>query len=114
MPLDEGSLGGKMTLDTKFPESDWRSKYFGPENLSQTIPRVEKLKGALPKSMSLPEMALRFILSNSVVSTTIVGMRDTDHVRQNIAMSDAGALDAELLQKLKSHRWDRKPKAWSD
>jgi aryl-alcohol dehydrogenase-like predicted oxidoreductase len=114
VPLDEGSLGGKMTLDTKFPESDWRSKYFGPENLSQTIPRVEKLKGVLPKSMSLPEIALRFILSNPVVSTTIVGMRNADHVRQNIAMSDAGALDTELLRKLKSHRWDRKPKAWSD
>src|SRR6266702_2819138 len=24
VPLDEGSLGGKLTLDTKFPEGDWR------------------------------------------------------------------------------------------
>ncbi|MCU1296238.1 MAG: aldo/keto reductase [Acidobacteriaceae bacterium] len=114
VPLDEGSLGGKMTRDTRFPESDWRSKYFGSENLSQTISRVEKLKGALPNSMSLPEMALRFVLSSPVVSTTIVGMRDTDHVRQNIAMSDAGSLDAKLLQQLKNHRWDRKPEPWSD
>jgi aryl-alcohol dehydrogenase-like predicted oxidoreductase len=114
VPLDEGSLGGKMTRDTRFPESDWRSKYFGPGNLSQTISRVEKLKEALPNSMSLPEMALRFVLSNPVVSTTIVGMRDSDHVRQNIAMSDAGSLDAKLLQKLKNHRWDREPQPWSD
>jgi aryl-alcohol dehydrogenase-like predicted oxidoreductase len=114
VPLDEGSLGGKMTLETRFPEDDWRSKYFGPENLSATIPRVEKLKHVLPKSMSLPEMALRFILSNPVVSTTIVGMRDMGHVRQNIAMSDAGTLDSGLLQQLKSHRWDRKPRPWSD
>ncbi len=38
VPLDEGSLGGKMTLETKFPESDWRSKYFGPENLAKRSP----------------------------------------------------------------------------
>ncbi len=114
VPLDEGSLGGKMTAQTRFPESDWRAKYFGPENLSATLPRVDALKRLAPSGMALPEMALRFILANPVVSTTIVGMRKPEHVRQNIAMSDAGALDADLLGKLKGHRWDRKPKRWSD
>jgi len=114
VPLDEGSLGGKMTPETKFPESDWRSKYFGPENLAKTLPRVEKLEGALPGSTSLPEVALRFVLSDPVVSTTIVGMRKLDHVRQNIALSDAGPLDPTLLKALKAHRWDRTPQRWSD
>jgi aryl-alcohol dehydrogenase-like predicted oxidoreductase len=59
-------------------------------------------------------MALRFILSNPSVSTTIVGMRKPHHVKQNIAASDAGLLDASLLAALKLHRWDRKPKRWSD
>ena len=114
VPLDEGSLGGKMTLETRFPESDWRSRYFGPENLSQTIPRVEKLKELVPQGMTLPEMAIRFILADPTVSTTIVGMRKLDHVRQNLALSDALPLDDTLLAKLKEHRWDRKPKRWSD
>jgi aryl-alcohol dehydrogenase-like predicted oxidoreductase len=114
VPLDEGSLGGKMTLETKFPENDWRAKYFGPENLKKTLARVDKLKAALPASLSLPEAALRFILSNPVVSTTIIGMRKLDHVRQNIAMSDAGPLDAALLKALQAHRWDRTPQRWSD
>jgi aryl-alcohol dehydrogenase-like predicted oxidoreductase len=114
VPLDEGSLGGKMTAETRFPKDDWRAMYFGPENLGPTLQRVEKLKAIVPPSMSLPEMALRFILSNPVVSTIIVGMRKLDHVRQNIAMSDAGPLDAALLGKLKAHRWDRKPKPWAD
>src|SRR2546426_8773878 len=52
VPLDEGSLGGKMTLQTKFPADDWRSRYFGSENLSNTIPRVEELKAILPPEMS--------------------------------------------------------------
>jgi aryl-alcohol dehydrogenase-like predicted oxidoreductase len=64
--------------------------------------------------MSLAEMALRFILSNPVVSTTIIGMRKPEHVKQNMALSDAGPLDAALLQKLKSHRWDRIWQPWAD
>jgi aryl-alcohol dehydrogenase-like predicted oxidoreductase len=114
VPFDEGSLGGKMTLETRFPKDDWRSLYFGPENLANTIQRVEKLKKIVPVGMTLPEMALRFILSHAAVGTTIAGMRKAEHVRQNIAVSDAGPLDKTLLDELKKHRWDRKPAHWSD
>ena len=114
VPFDEGSLGGKMTLETRFPADDWRTGYFGPENLPPTIERVEKLKRILPQGMSLPEMALRFIVSHPAVSTTIAGMRKPEHVRQNIATSDAGPLDKNLLAELKKHRWDRTPTRWSD
>jgi aryl-alcohol dehydrogenase-like predicted oxidoreductase len=114
VPFDEGSLGGKMTLDTRFPESDWRARYFGEENLKNTIPRVEKLKQAVPTGMTLPELALRFILANPIVSTTIPGMRKAEHVRGNIATSDAPTLSPDVLATLKQHRWDRKPRHWSD
>ena len=112
--LDEGSLGGRMTKDTTFPKSDWRSGYFNPQNLANTLERVDKLKQILPAGMSLPEMALRFVLSHPAVSTTIIGMRKLDHVRENIALSDKGPLSPQLLQELKRHRWDRKPAPWSD
>lgn len=114
VPLDEGSLGGKMTRETAFPASDWRSKYFGAANLAKTLERVDELKKILRSGMSLPEMSIRFILSNPVVSTTIVGMRKSSHVKENIAASDAGALDPALLAALKKHRWDRTPQRWSD
>ncbi len=114
VPLDEGSLGGKLTRETRFPEKDWRAHYFNTENLNATLDRVDKLKTILPQGMSLPEMALRFIVSHPDVSTTIVGMRKPEHVRENMAASDAGALDAGLLAALKHHRWDRKPRPWSD
>jgi aryl-alcohol dehydrogenase-like predicted oxidoreductase len=112
--LDEGSLGGKLTKDTKFPASDWRTRYFNPENLANTLERVDKLKQILPRGMSLPQMALRFVLSHPAVSTTIVGMRKLEHVRENIALSDQGPLPSDLLRELKRHRWDRKPAPWSD
>jgi aryl-alcohol dehydrogenase-like predicted oxidoreductase len=114
VPLDEGSLGGKMTADTKFPPNDWRAKYFGPENLPKTLSHVEKLRAVVPDLMTMPEMALRFILSHPAVSTTIVGMREPDHVRKNIAASDAGPLDSQVLQTLKAHRWERTAQRWSD
>ena len=114
VPLDEGSLGGKMTPETRFPKEDWRAMYFGPKNLPPTLERVERLKAVLPSSLTLPQMALRFILSHPAVSTVIVGMRKLEHVRQNVAMSDAGPLDAALLRTLKAHRWDRKPQPWAD
>lgn len=113
VPLDEGSLGGKLTKETTFPPGDWRATYFNAENLKATLLRIERLKAILPAGMTLPEMALRFILSNPVVSTTIAGMRKPEHVRLNLRASDAGPLDAELLNKLKEHRWDRRPQKWS-
>lgn len=114
VPLDEGSLGGKLTVQTKFPDDDWRAKYFGPENLKNTVDRVEKLKAVIPAGMSLSEMALRFILSEPAVSTTIVGMRKPEHVQGNIATSDSGPLDSDLIAELRKHRWDRQPRPWSD
>ena len=114
VPLDEGSLGGKMTLATRFPKDDWRSGYFGPENLEKTVKRVDRLKSILPAGMTLPEMSLRFILSHRAVSTIIAGMRKPGHVKENIATSDAGALDKSLLAELRKHRWDRTPQPWSD
>jgi aryl-alcohol dehydrogenase-like predicted oxidoreductase len=114
VPLDEGSLGGKMTLDTRFPDGDWRARYFSSENLKPTIERVERLKKILPDVMSLPELALRFVLSNPTVSTTIVGMRSPEHVLANTSYSDKGPLPADLAAEVRKHRWDRKPATWSD
>lgn len=113
VPLDEGSLGGNLTLETKFPAGDWRATYFGPENLRATVERVEKLKETLPPGMTVAELAFRFILSNPDVSTTIAGMRKPEHVRQNLSYSDAGPLPKDLLNRLREHRWDRRPKPWA-
>ena len=73
-----------------------------------------KIKSGIPERLTLPQMALRYILSHPAVSTIIVGMRKPEHVKQNIASSDAGSLDPHLLRKLKHHRWDRKAESWAD
>ena len=114
VPLDEGGLSGKLRKDTKFPDDDWRAHYFGPENLGPTVERAEALKKLLPKGMSLPELAMRFSISPPAVSTSIPGMRKLGHVKEDIAISDGQKLPADLMAKLRAHRWDRKVAPWSD
>jgi aryl-alcohol dehydrogenase-like predicted oxidoreductase len=113
VPFDEGTLTGTLTKESSWPEGDWRNTYFVPENLIPSVERAEALKPIVPEGMSMPEMALRFILSNQGVSTIIPGMRKTSHVDANIATSDAGPLPDDLLGQLRKHRWDRKPTSWS-
>ncbi len=114
VPFDEGTLTGKMTKETTFPEGDWRKGYFSPENLIPSVDRADALKPLIPAGSTMAEMALRFILSNPAVSTIIPGMRKIKNVENNIAASDCGALDEALLGKLRTHRWVRKPAPWSD
>lgn len=113
VPFDEGTLTGTMTKETTFPAGDWRGTYFVPENLNASIEHADALKDLVPKEMNLPEMALRFILSNPDVATTIPGMRKLRNVEANMRASDGKGLSPELLKALKSHRWDREPTQWS-
>lgn len=113
VPFDEGTLTGTMTKETTFPKNDWRATYFVPENLNSSVEHADALKPLVPQRMTLPEMALRFILSNPDVSVTIPGMRKINHVASNMNCGDGNTLNNALLQELKKHRWDRKVTEWS-
>ncbi|GAB3930600.1 aldo/keto reductase [Larkinella terrae] len=113
VPFDEGTLTGTLTKETTFPADDWRSTYFVPENLHSSIDHADALKPLIPAGMTLPEMALRFILENPDVATTIPGMRKLRNVEANMAASDGNGLSNDLLRELKGHRWDRTPTEWS-
>ena len=109
VPFDEGSLTGTLTRDTRFPDGDWRGTYFTPQNLDATLTRVERLLPLVPADSSLPDLALRFILSSPDVTTVIPGMRKARHVDANLGASARGPLDASLVAALRAHRWDRVP-----
>jgi aryl-alcohol dehydrogenase-like predicted oxidoreductase len=107
VPFDEGSLTGTLTLDSRWPEGDWRNLYFRPERLPETLARVEKLLPLVPEGDSLPDLALRFILHHPAVSTTIPGMRKPAHVAANLGAGDAPPLPDATIRALRSHRWER-------
>ena len=107
VPFDEGSLTDTLTADSTWPAGDFRNLYFHRENLEATLPRVARLRPAVPAGMSMPQLALRHILQHPAVSTVIPGMRRVGHVEDNIAVSDGRRLPAALMDELKSHRWER-------
>jgi aryl-alcohol dehydrogenase-like predicted oxidoreductase len=107
VPFDEGSLTGTMTVNDTWPRGDWRNLYFTPENLRQTLARVERVKADLPAGMDLPDLALRFTLHHPAVTTVIPGMRTVRHVEKNLAVADGNPFPASLLAAMKGHRWDR-------
>jgi aryl-alcohol dehydrogenase-like predicted oxidoreductase len=110
VPFDEGSLTGTLTADSRWPDGDWRNIYFAPRHIAETLPRVEAVRRHADEAgISLPELALRFILSNPIVTTTIPGMRRVRHVDANLAVSDGVPLPPELHARLGRHRWDRVP-----
>ncbi|HEY8919751.1 MAG TPA: aldo/keto reductase [Chitinophaga sp.] len=113
VPFDEGTLTGTFTKQTTFPIGDWRSSYFVPENLNSSVEHADALKPLIPAGMTMAEMALRFIVSNPDVATTIPGMRKIKNVESNMGASDGNGLPDKLLNQLKSHRWDREPTGWS-
>jgi aryl-alcohol dehydrogenase-like predicted oxidoreductase len=120
VPFDEGTLTGTLTKKSTWPEGDWRNTYFVPENLIPSVERADAVKKTLEDwnrehstNITMPELALRFILDNEDVSTIIPGMRKLRHVESNIEASDAGPLPAELQEKMRAFRWVRKPAPWS-
>jgi len=113
VPFDEGTLTGTLALDSRWPEGDWRNTYFVEENLKASVAHAEALRPLIPGGMTMPEVALRFILNNPTVSTIIPGMRKVKHVEANGAACNSGPLGGDLFTQLRAHRWDRRPTPWS-
>ncbi len=108
VPFDEGGLLGTITPETKFEPSDFRANYFRGARKKQVQERNDRLRLLLgDEAQTLPELALRFILSHPAVSTVIPGMRTSRNVEANCSVSDGRPLSKELLGKLSEHGWQR-------
>jgi aryl-alcohol dehydrogenase-like predicted oxidoreductase len=107
VPFDEGTLTGNLKLDSSWPQGDFRNLYFAGEKLKDSVEHAERLRPEIPVGMTMPELALRFILANPDVATIIPGMRKSANVDANLGVSDGAPLGAERMQRLRRHRWDR-------
>ena len=106
VPLASGLLTGKLRPDTVFPRDDVRQNFLTPKRLEEAIPRVDEARSIIGgASPSLAEGALRFVLANDAVSTTIPGGRTVHQVELNSGASD-GTLPAEVVDKLRSRLGD--------
>jgi aryl-alcohol dehydrogenase-like predicted oxidoreductase len=109
VPFDEGSLAGRVTRDTQFARGDFRDWYFRGDRKLQVEERVEALMRDLDLETpeALPEIALRFCLTQTAVSTVIPGMRTSSTVERNAGVSGKGPLPAGTLEVLRRHVWAR-------
>jgi aryl-alcohol dehydrogenase-like predicted oxidoreductase len=106
--LDEGGLTGTVTPESRFDPQDFRSNYFRGNRKQEVYERVQNIVSDLGVTVDeLPEIALRYVLSNPVVSTVIPGMRTLRNVERNTAVGDGRGLPPDQVQKLRKHRWVR-------
>lgn len=118
VPFDEGGLTGAIHRGVTFPPRDFRNYYFAGNRKRHVWTRVRRLVADAGITLDqLPDLALRFCLSQAAVSTVIPGMRTAAHVHANVAASDHGALSKDLVDRLHKHRWVRNfyapPQSWA-
>ena len=109
--LAYGLLTGTFTPDVDFGSDDWRARadkmgsiklfdtLFGPEFFPRNLRVVDELKGLAARSgRSLPQLALRWGLSNPVVSTALVGCRTVAEVEDNVGALGWSIAEADVRE----------------
>ena len=91
-PLAHGLLTGTFTAETAFGSNDWRSRgiifgqaLFTPENLPKNVEVVDRLKRfAAKRGITLPRLALAWVLSNPQVAVALSGTRRPAEIEENV------------------------------
>ncbi len=101
-PLCFGFLTGQYTETTEFDSRDHRMTRSAEQRALWV--KASRLFGEVladNETASVTQQALRFCLSYPEVSTTIPGMLEPAHVRENTAASDLGPLSQDKLRRLR-------------
>lgn len=108
VPFDEGALTGNINHNTDFPSGDFRNNFFRGTRKIDVEERVEKIWDDVKDEVdSQAEAALRFTISFEHVTSVIPGMRNEKNLNANIESIERGALPAQLLERLKIHKWNK-------
>jgi aryl-alcohol dehydrogenase-like predicted oxidoreductase len=109
VPFDEGSLTGRVNEYTKFPDGDFRNSYFRGDRKKQVADRVNAIvrELSLIDAHYLPELAIRFCITDPAVATVIPGMRTVPNVEANVMASGQGPLPPYVKDILSHHAWPR-------
>ncbi len=92
-PLQQGALARKYAEAVADPRVYWLS----PARREQ----LRKLYALVDEcGMTLPELALRFVISNPDVDTVLMGARSAEEVEHNVAAVERGPLPKALLKRL--------------
>ncbi len=109
--LAYGMLTGTFNEEMTFDKGDWRAKrgqllninlfqhLFGPDHFLKNLRAVEELKAMAKRyGKSLPQFALRWTLSNPIVSTALVGCRSPKEVDDNFGAIGWSISDEDMKE----------------
>jgi aryl-alcohol dehydrogenase-like predicted oxidoreductase len=101
-PLMHGLLAGRWAEYRSFPRTDHRRDRWSAQALRARIRQIDKLRFLVHGDItSLGEAAIRYVLENSLVTTTTVGARTPAQVESAVkASGDAPYLPDEDLVKI--------------
>jgi myo-inositol catabolism protein IolS len=95
-PLATGKLSGKYTKDSRFDSEDIRSRWLegdNRKNFERDIEAVERLKSvAAQLGITLPQLAIRFVLTHEAVSIAIPGAKNRSQLEANVAAGNLSPL----------------------
>jgi aryl-alcohol dehydrogenase-like predicted oxidoreductase len=97
-PLAGGFLGGKFGRDQKSPSGTRRSGFnFPPVDETRGYAVLDVLgEVARELEISVPRLALAWLLHQSVTTSVIVGARNDDQLRDNLAATEVKISPAQL------------------
>ena len=98
-PLAFGLLGGQYKKDFRLSSGDWRNSVplFQEEHFLHTLDKVEELKNiAGQKEISLPNLALAWLLAQDGVDAVIPGGKRAEQIDANLGASDIVLTKEEL------------------
>lgn len=112
VPLASGLLTGKMNRTTSFSQDDHRSfnrqgqafdrgETFSGVDFEKGLTAVEALRPLVPSHATMAQLALRWILMNENVSSTIPGAKRPSQLEDNIHAADLPPLNAETMKKIR-------------
>lgn len=98
--LTSGLLSGKYTYDTTFAENDWRSRNKAHTvDLKSNVDRAERLKVIASRfGITLPQLAVAYILMHPAITSAIVGVRKPDHLHGVLPAVDVRLDEATLTE----------------
>jgi aryl-alcohol dehydrogenase-like predicted oxidoreductase len=112
LPLASGLLSGKFTHETTFANTDHRNYNADGQrfNVGETfagipfpigVDLVNALRAFVPETLTLSQMALRWILDQEAVSSIIPGASSPAQAAANAAIADLPPLSPDLHPKLR-------------
>ena len=100
VPDASGVLTGKVNEDTVFKENDHRS-YRKKEWIIEAMKKIDKIKPiADSRGWNIPQLAIKFILSNEPISTVIPTVLNIEELESFVDMSDGKYLNRSELNQI--------------